>query len=52
VIEDAAAGVRAAKMGGMYCIAVTNTCSRRDLSAADVIIDRLDEISIYMNLFR
>ena len=45
VIEDAAAGVSAAKSGGMYCIAVTNTCSRKDLAAADVIVDRLDEVS-------
>jgi beta-phosphoglucomutase-like phosphatase (HAD superfamily) len=46
VIEDAAAGVRAAKKGGMYCIAVTNTCSKQDLAEADVIVNRLDEVNI------
>jgi beta-phosphoglucomutase-like phosphatase (HAD superfamily) len=46
VIEDAAAGVRAAKNGGMYCIAVTNTCSKQDLAEADVIVNRLDEVKI------
>jgi beta-phosphoglucomutase len=45
VIEDAAAGVSAAKTGGMYCVAVTNTCSRKELAAADVVVDRLDEVS-------
>jgi beta-phosphoglucomutase len=45
VIEDAAAGVSAAKTGGMYCVAVTNTSSRKDLAAADVVVDRLDQVS-------
>ncbi len=46
VIEDAAAGVRAAKKGGMYCIAVTNTCPRQVLAEADIVVNRLDEINI------
>ena len=45
VIEDAAAGVSAAKTGGMYCVAVTNTSSRKDLAAADVVVDRIDQVS-------
>ncbi len=46
VIEDAVAGVRAAKSGGMYCIAVTNTCPREDLTEADIIVDSLEEITV------
>lgn len=44
VIEDAVAGVRAAKTGGMYCIAVTNTCPKHDLMEADMVVDSLDEL--------
>ncbi len=46
VIEDAVAGVRAAKSGGMYCIAVTNTCPRKDLAEADIVVDSLEEITV------
>ncbi len=46
VIEDAAAGVSAAKKGGMYCVAVTNTCPRKALAEADIVVNRLDEINI------
>jgi HAD superfamily hydrolase (TIGR01509 family) len=46
VIEDAAAGVSAAKRGGMYCIAVTNTCPKEALAEADIVVNRLDEINI------
>jgi beta-phosphoglucomutase len=45
VIEDAVAGVRAAKRGGMYCIAVTNTCPREDLSEADIVVNSLEKIT-------
>ena len=48
VIEDAVAGVRAAKNGGMYCIAVTNTCPKQDLAEADKVVDRLDELKALM----
>ena len=44
VIEDAVAGVGAAENCGMYCIAVTNTCSKQDLAEADIVVDRLDEL--------
>jgi HAD superfamily hydrolase (TIGR01509 family) len=47
VIEDAAAGVSAAKRGGMYCIAVTNTCPKEALAEADIVVNRLDEINIW-----
>jgi beta-phosphoglucomutase-like phosphatase (HAD superfamily) len=43
VIEDAVAGIRAAKNCGIYCIAVTNTCPKQDLAEADMVVDRLDE---------
>ena len=46
VIEDAVAGVRAAKRGGMYCIAVTNTCPREDLAEADIVVNSLGEITV------
>jgi beta-phosphoglucomutase-like phosphatase (HAD superfamily) len=46
VIEDAVAGVSAAKRGGMYCVAVTNTCPKEALAEADIVVNRLDEINI------
>ncbi len=45
VIEDAVAGVSAAKKAGMYCLAVTNTHPRTSLVEADLIVDTLEEIS-------
>jgi beta-phosphoglucomutase family hydrolase len=46
VIEDAVAGVKAAKRAGMFCIAVTNTCSRDNLAEADIVVNSLEEISV------
>jgi beta-phosphoglucomutase family hydrolase len=46
VIEDAVAGVAAAKRGGMKCVAVTNTNPRRRLKEADLIVDTLEAVSI------
>jgi beta-phosphoglucomutase family hydrolase len=46
VIEDAVAGVTAAKAAGMKCIAVTNTHTARSLIEADLIADSLREINI------
>lgn len=46
VLEDAAAGVAAAKAGGMKCIAVTNSLPRESLLAADLIVDSLEEVNI------
>lgn len=45
VIEDGDYGVRAAKMCGIKVVGVTNTQSRRELAAADVIVDSLEEVS-------
>ena len=45
VIEDATAGVEAAKAAGMKCIAVTNTHSPEALAKADLVTDNLERIS-------
>jgi len=45
VVEDAIAGVQAARYAGMRCIAVTTTNSALKLAAADIIVSRLDELS-------
>jgi beta-phosphoglucomutase-like phosphatase (HAD superfamily) len=39
-------GVNAAKRAGMYCIAVSNTCSREDIAEADIVVDSLAEINV------
>ena len=46
VIEDAIAGVTAAKRAGMGCLAVTNTHPRASLTEADLIVDTLEEVSV------
>jgi len=49
VIEDAKHGVEAAKSAGMLCIAFKNLNSgNQDLSKADVVVDRMEEINIEM----
>jgi len=45
VIEDAPAGITAAKRAGMHCLAVTTTHPRPSLMEADLIIDTLEEVS-------
>ena len=46
VFEDAIAGVEAAHRAGMKCVAITTTNEAKLLQAADLIIDRLDSISV------
>jgi len=46
VIEDAAAGVQAAKAAGMYCLAVTTTNPGAHLAAADRVVHSLAEVSV------
>jgi len=46
VLEDAIAGVTAAKRAGMKCLAVTNTHSRMSLMEADLVVDTLEAISV------
>jgi len=45
VVEDAIAGVQAARNAGMRCIAVTTTNRADRLTAADIVVDGLDELS-------
>lgn len=44
VVEDAIAGVEAAKRAGMRCIAVTTTNPREALARADIVVDSLEEL--------
>jgi beta-phosphoglucomutase family hydrolase len=46
VIEDAIAGVTAAKRAGMKCVAVTNSHPSHSLKNADLIVDSLEEVDI------
>jgi len=46
VIEDAIAGVEAAKRGGMKCVAVTTTNPPEALARADIVVERLDRLSV------
>lgn len=48
VLEDSTKGLVAAKRAGMLAIGVRNsiTDSGQDMSAADVVVDRLDEITL------
>jgi HAD superfamily hydrolase (TIGR01509 family) len=46
VVEDALAGIAAAMNAGMKCIAVSTTHPKSSLSAADVIVDSLQELTL------
>ncbi|MFC2068481.1 HAD family hydrolase [Chloroflexota bacterium] len=46
VIEDAVAGVIAAKRAGMHCLAVTNTHPRRSLNEADLVVSTLEAVAV------
>ncbi|MDD5337901.1 MAG: HAD family phosphatase [Dehalococcoidales bacterium] len=46
VIEDAIAGVTAAKRAGMKCLAVTNSHSSENLKNADLVVDSLEKVDI------
>ncbi len=46
VVEDAPPGLKAAKAAGMYCVGMASTGrTREELSAADLVVDSLDELS-------
>ncbi len=45
VIEDATVGVEAARRGGMKCIAVCTTHSKEDLQQADIVVERLTDLT-------
>ena len=44
VVEDAVVGVEAANAAGMASLAVTTTCERDALAAADLVVDSLQEM--------
>jgi beta-phosphoglucomutase family hydrolase len=46
VIEDAVAGVTAAKKAGMHCVAITTTHPRESLKQADLIVDTLEAVTV------
>ncbi len=54
VIEDAIAGVTAAKRAGMKCVAVTNSHPKDKLKDADLVVDSLEKVDIEVlaGLFR
>lgn len=45
VVEDALAGVSAARAAGMRCVAVTNSNAAEKLAQADLVVDSLEELS-------
>jgi beta-phosphoglucomutase len=46
VVEDAIPGVKAAKRAGMLCLAVTTTNTAEDLQVADLVVERLDSLTV------
>ena len=46
MVEDAVAGVTAAKRAGMCCLAVTNTHPKTSLMEADLIVDTLEAVTV------
>lgn len=46
VIEDAVAGIEAAKAAGIAAVALTTTRSRGDLQQADLILEALGELTV------
>jgi beta-phosphoglucomutase len=46
VVEDAVAGVEAARRAGMKCVAVATTNAAHTLEAADVVVERLDALPL------
>jgi beta-phosphoglucomutase family hydrolase len=46
VIEDAVAGVAAAKRAGMKCLAVANSHPEAKLNEADLVVDSLEHVSL------
>lgn len=46
VFEDAHVGIEAARAAGMSVVAVTTTHPAKELTAADLVVDRLDQLSV------
>jgi len=45
VVENAPFGIASAKKAGMFCIAITTSLPRDYLKQADIIVDRLEDIT-------
>ncbi len=52
VIEDSPFGVKAAKMAGMKCLAVTNTHPQEEFQEADTVVDSLENVDLITLLIR
>ena len=46
MVEDAVAGVAAAKKGGMKCMAVTTSHPEASLKEADLVVDTLEAVGL------
>jgi beta-phosphoglucomutase len=44
-IEDSRWGIESAQSAGLWCIGITNTYPREELTTADAVIDSLDELT-------
>jgi HAD superfamily hydrolase (TIGR01509 family) len=52
-VEDSPNGIRSAKGAGLFCLAVANRVTRQlDLSAADLVIDSLEDLPLHELLTR
>ena len=49
VIEDAPAGIEAARAGGMKVIGITSTYAADALTHADAMIGKLAQIQVFLN---
>lgn len=49
VVENAPNGIASAKAAGMFCFAVTTSLPKEYLKKADVIVDKLEEITGYID---
>jgi beta-phosphoglucomutase len=45
VIENAPFGVASAKKAGMFCVGITTSLPSEYLKGADIVIDKLEELS-------
>jgi beta-phosphoglucomutase len=45
-VEDSRWGIDAARLAGMRCVGITHTYAAPDLPGADVVVHRLDEITV------
>jgi beta-phosphoglucomutase len=45
VVENAPLGIKSAKAAGMFCVAITTSLPKEYLKQADIIVDKLEEIT-------